>query len=290
MHFARVLLLISLLALIVVPTAYALRFTDEDFEMPIGEVGQLYTKQFTGGAGCGPALPYQYRVLAGTLPPGISFSRSGLFSGVPTNVGSWSFWVELSDQNPPSASWCVPRTSQREFTITVVRSTTATTEIGRPLHMPLAPAASKLGFTWSVALGMSLPAGLSLDPLAGVISGKPAEAGSFSVDLVLSDGHGSTSTLAVNLVVARRLAVSPSALPVVRAHRAYSARLKSVGGVGPEVWRILRGALPSGIRLNPNTGKLAGTARRAVRRRVTVQVSDSLGAVSTSAIAIHVVR
>src|SRR5438105_948421 len=120
MRFIRVSLLVSVLALVVVPAALALRFTDDDFDMPIGQISASYSKQFYGGAGCGPALPYQFRILSGLLPPGISLSKSGLFSGVPTVAGSWSFWLELSDQDPPSASWCIPKQSQREFTITVV--------------------------------------------------------------------------------------------------------------------------------------------------------------------------
>ena len=74
MRFTRVLLLVSLLALVVVPAALALRFTDDSYNMPQGCTGQPYSKTFHGEGGCGPALPYQYRVLAGALPPGLSLS------------------------------------------------------------------------------------------------------------------------------------------------------------------------------------------------------------------------
>jgi len=150
--------------------------------------------------------------------------------------------------------------------------------------------ASKLGFAWSVAEGMSLPAGLTLDPVTGVICGRPAQAGSFSVDLVLSDGHGSTSTVAVDLAIVSKLSIATATVSVAKAHRGYAARLKSVGGVAPDVWRVVHGALPPGIRLDSKAGQLVGTARRAGRRRVTVQVSDALGAASTSAIVLSVVR
>ena len=71
MRFTRILLLVSLLALVVTPIALALRFTDDSYNWAVGETGKPYTKQLAGAGGCGPALPYQYRVLPGSaLPPG----------------------------------------------------------------------------------------------------------------------------------------------------------------------------------------------------------------------------
>jgi hypothetical protein len=118
-RFALSLLLVALLALVVVPSAAAIRFTDDSFQVPDGAVGSRYYHQFKGDGGCGPALPYQFRILNGSLPPGLTLAQNGLVSGVPTQGGNWSFWVELSDQDPPSAAWCTPRKSQREFTINV---------------------------------------------------------------------------------------------------------------------------------------------------------------------------
>ena len=119
MRFTRTVLLVALLALVVVPAALALRFTDDSYVMPVGTVGQPYSKTFGGAGGCGPALPYQYSLINGSLPPGLSLSKSGTISGTPAAAGSFSFWVDLSDQNPPSADWCRPSEAQRQFTITV---------------------------------------------------------------------------------------------------------------------------------------------------------------------------
>src|SRR5581483_8142878 len=106
-------------ALVAAPAALAIRFTDDSYLVPTGVVGQPYAHQLRGNGGCGPAFPYQFRVLSGSLPPGLSLSQDGLVSGTPTQAGSWSFWLELSDQDPPSAAWCRPAKSQREFTIAV---------------------------------------------------------------------------------------------------------------------------------------------------------------------------
>ena len=121
MRFTRVFLLVALLALVAVPAAFAIRFTDDSYNMPQGFTGQPYSKTFGGAGGCGPALPYQYRIVSGALPPGLSLSTGGTIAGTPTQGGSYDFWVEVSDENPPSASWCVPATAQREFSITILQ-------------------------------------------------------------------------------------------------------------------------------------------------------------------------
>ena len=114
-----IFLTVAAAALVFVSAAWALRFTDESYFVPVGTVGSPYSFTFTGAGGCGPALPYQYSVIGGSLPPGLTLASSGTVSGTPTKAGGWSFWVNLSDQNPPSESWCVPGQAQREFTITI---------------------------------------------------------------------------------------------------------------------------------------------------------------------------
>jgi large repetitive protein len=271
------------LALAAAPAALALRFTDDDFDMPVAQTGVPYSKQFHGGAGCGPALPYQYRILSGTLPPGITLDEDGEFSGTPTHVGSWSFWVELSDQNPPTASWCVPKTSQREFTITVAPSTFAA-EVTRPFEETLP------GTGWSLAQGSALPAGLAFDPTTGLISGEPTSTGSSQVDFVLTNGYGFKHTVNVAFTVAAPLTIATLTLSAARAHRFYRERLAAQNGIAPYLWRIANGGLPGSIRLNPKTGLLSGKPRRNETRRLTVQVSDRLHAVSTRALVLKVIR
>jgi hypothetical protein len=118
-RIARLAAVMSVLALVVVPSALAIRFTDDSFQVPKAAVGSYYTHQFRGEGGCGPALPYQFRILSGGLPPGLTLAPDGFVSGVPTRGGNFSFWLELSDQDPPSATWCVPKKSERLFTIDV---------------------------------------------------------------------------------------------------------------------------------------------------------------------------
>jgi hypothetical protein len=271
------------LALVITPGAFALRFTDDDFDMPVAQIGVPFDKLFHGGAGCGPALPYQYRILSGTLPPGIALDESGEFSGSPTRVGTWSFWVELSDQNPPTASWCVPKTSQREFTITVAPTALAA-EVTRPFDETLP------GSGWSLAQGSALPEGLEFDPKTGLITGEPTSSGSSHVDFVVTNAYGFKHTVDVAFTVAAPLTIATRTLNAAKAHRRYADRLAAQNGVAPYVWRIVNGSLPRGIRLNVKTGLLSGKPDHNELRRLTVQVSDRLQAVSTRELVLRVVR
>jgi hypothetical protein len=170
-RLATSLVVVSAIALVVVPSAWALRFTDQSRLIPDGAVGSRYFHQFEGAGGCGPALPYQFRVLNGSLPPGLTLSASGLISGTPTQGGNWSFWVELSDQDPPSADWCRPMKSEEEFTINV----------GRRGSVPDAsPPTGSGGGGLSVPTPCDLPlVGNVCDAVSGAVKTAAAEVGEF---------------------------------------------------------------------------------------------------------------
>jgi hypothetical protein len=87
-RLAKSVSIVALVALIVVPGASALGFTDDSFDIPPAYVGQPYSKQFKGRGGCGPALPYEYTILAGALPPGLTLSFSGLDNAAPFRSSS----------------------------------------------------------------------------------------------------------------------------------------------------------------------------------------------------------
>src|SRR5207245_3775669 len=123
-------------ALVLTSAAWALRFTDESYLTLAGTVGAPYSFTFTGAGGCGPALPYQFTIIGGDLPPGLSLAMSGLLSGTPTQAGNFSFWVNLSDQNPTSADWCRHSQAQRGFTVVINNhgSSRNTTQNPLPTH------------------------------------------------------------------------------------------------------------------------------------------------------------
>jgi hypothetical protein len=283
MRFAQLLILAVVVALIAAPTAFALRFTDDSYLTPQGVVGQPYTHWFKGDGGCGPALPYQFRILSGSLPPGLSLATDGLVSGTPTQAGSWSLWVELSDQDPPSASWCVPKKSEREFTITIVGGSAAppqppplmittssapTAAVGVPYSFGLsADGGGAQG--WSVTAG-TFPPGLSLKP-SGAITGTPTAAGDFTFTVQVKDGARASSKQ-LTITVLPALTIVTSSAPPGTVGVAYSLALSADGG-GAQSWSVTAGSLPPGLTLS-SAGALSGTPETVGEFTFTVRVQD----------------
>ena len=292
MRFTRVLLLVSLLALVVVPAALALRFTDDSFDMPKGATGQSYSKTFHGAGGCGPALPYQYRILAGSLPPGLSLSKSGTISGVPTVGGNYDFWVELSDQDPPTASFCVvPAKAQREFAITILQGLNIQQNALSPqVAATNAPYSFQLtaegGGTqsWSVVSG-ALPAGLALNSSNGVVSGTPTATGDYTFKIQVTDGSRTdveTFTLAV--VDPLKIAKPPT---VAEVGLVFAFSPNATGGRPGYTWS-LEGTLPTGLAFDGATGAIGGKPTAAGSYPLKLVITDTLGLTQTSEVTLVV--
>jgi large repetitive protein len=288
MRFVRVLVLAATVAAIVTPDALALRFADtpclevgdaRSRSCPAGVVGNPYVVQLAGEGGCGPdpntpgsGLPYQFRVLSGALPPGLSLEKDGLLHGTPTTAGRWSFWVELSDEDPPSATWCLPKKSEREFIVTIGAPPGT---VGSPYAVVVSAGGVGLQ-TWSIASG-ALPAGLTLETTTGAITGTPAITGSFPLKLAAQDSRGVTATLELTIVVYPRLAFATKRLGDLRVGRSYRASVRTSGGVRPVKLSARAGRFPIGIRLDGNAGVLSGTPRKPGVYKVTIEARDGLG-------------
>jgi hypothetical protein len=94
---------------------------------------------------------------------------------------------------------------------------------------------------------------------AGVISGTPAVAGSFSVTLKVTDSAQATATQTFTITVTAALTITTATtLPNGTVGTPYSQTLTAAGGSGALTWSISTGALPGGITLS-SAGSLSGT-------------------------------
>lgn len=78
-----------------------------------------------------------------------------------------------------------------------------------------------------------------------------------------TNGNSSASSLSL-----------PSVLPVVIAQQPYSAAITVKGGQGPYQFTVSRGALPTGLTLDPTTGVVSGTAKFSQGYIFEIQVTD----------------
>ena len=272
------------------------------FVCPQGTLEASYSIQLVGRGGCGPdppnaGLPYQFRVVNGALPPGLSISQGGQISGSPSQAGTYRFWTELSDEDPPSQSWCLPKKAEREFSITINPRVLVTTESATPgtigsaytLNLTAvmksgaastAPPSSAL--TWTLVQGQ-LPGGLLLDSATGVISGTPSAEGAslFVVRAALVDGRSDTKGLEITV----RQPLSIQALRPLSAAGTptswevgvpFTAKLAATGGTGTFTWTLAEGALPTGLALAVD-GTVAGRPTAAGSFRSTLRLTDTEG-------------
>jgi large repetitive protein len=280
MRRTKIFLLVALFALIVVPAAWALRFTDESYTPPVAETGKPYSWSFTGAGGCGPALPYQYRALNGAPPPGLTLDTSGLVHGIPTQAGDYSFWVELSDENPPSADWCRPSTAQREFTFHVLQglsinqkqSALGVVALNAPWSLQLT--ATGAG-TWTVDSG-ALPAGVALNSSTGLLSGTPTALGDFTFKIKITSGTRSDAqTYTLSVVQPLNVTSAPAAGAEVGLLFALNPQVS--GGKPGYAWSIAEGTLPAGLSFDTATGAITGKPAAPGSYPLKLKVQDTLG-------------
>src|SRR5262245_25280443 len=147
-----------------------------------GFSGIPYQQSVTVSGGAGP---YQFVLVGGALPPGISLSPSGLLSGTPATPGSYNFTLGAIELSAPCSG-------SRAYTITIASCPTLT------LDPPILPdGASGIAYShtlqvfggrppYSFIAKSALPAGMSLSA-NGVLSGTPTQAGYFPFTLQIND-------------------------------------------------------------------------------------------------------
>jgi hypothetical protein len=138
-------------------------------------------------------------------------------------------------------------------------------------------------FNWSVSVG-SLPAGLTLSPGSGNITGRPSGPGpypftdSFTVQLKDSGNPPLTATMPFSITIngPPPLIISTTSLPGGVEGSAYNAGVSvSSGGVPPLTWSISAGSLPPGLTFNTQTALISGIPTTQGTFNFTVQVVDS---------------
>jgi len=154
----------------------------------------------------GGLLPVSWSITSGALPTGLSLAPSTTdtvqITGKPTVAGTYTFTITVTDAAGFSSS--------EQFMLAVSSLAITTTS-------PLTPASTTTAYsvtfaatggtspyTWSVASGSSLPAGLTLAPTTGVLSGTPTTAGTYNFGITATD----KSTPPVSVTASFTLVVS----------------------------------------------------------------------------------
>ena len=168
--------------------------------------------------------------------------------------------------------------SQEPVTITTTSPLPATS-VGASYNVLLEAVGGGPPYTWSLNSPFNpLPPGLSLSS-GGVISGSPSTPGNYSVAVRVTDTEGTAVAKTFDIVVNEALTIlTISPLPAARVQEPYGGTFLAAGGVPPYTWAIVRGAFPSGLNFDTETGTISGALTEPGTAVFTVRVSDSMGA------------
>ena len=191
-----------------------------------------------------------------------------------TDTAVGSVGVAASTQ-PGTAIWTVYFSADPDGPPLVTAPGDKTTEAGAAITPFMVSAVGGTApYTWSAT---GLPAGLSIDPASGEVSGTPTAAGTSTVSVTATDGdsrHGS-ATFAFTVTAA------PTA-PVVANPGNKTATVGAVmtpftasatGGVAPITWAAT--GLPAGLSIDPASGEVSGTPTASGTSTVTVTATDA---------------
>lgn len=156
---------------------------------------------------------------------------------------------------------------------------------GSPYSLTLSGTGGSAPYSWAVTSG-TLPAGLSLDPVSGVISGTPTVAGTSQFTVTLSDGSNPVKTATASFTLkAASLFITTTSLKQwtqgVEYGNAPAQTLAASGGSGGFTWSVPTGTLPPGLTMDPATGSISGVPTLAGSFSFAVQVTDTAGQSTT---------
>lgn len=255
--------------------------TPEKLNFPNPVVGSNYEAVVDMINGTGPFVP---TLAEGSLPPGITVEKSAsstiewLFTGTPTQAGTFSFQLLITDS--------VGQTVTLPFTMTVnpfaITPPILNTGVeGRGYLQQLNAQGGVSPYKFQLVLG-SLPSGLSMNA-SGFIFGVPvsgtAGAHNFSVSVTDANGLMAIQPFTLTVFNSSALAVTTVALLPGQAGQPYNQAITADFGTTPYTFSVLSGTLPSGVSLSPD-GQLVGVpaANSAGNYTFVVQVQDATGA------------
>ena len=226
-----------------------------------GTAGTAYTAVLSASGG---TAPYSWSLSAGHLPAGLTLSgNSGSISGTPSApVANTALTFTVSDSGSPVQSKSVSLTltiAPAPLAITTASLPSGT--VGVAYSTTLAATGGTTPFTWSLTSG-TLPAGLSLNPSTGAITGTPSQAEPTALTFT-----GPDSGSPVQSQIGQPHAHHCSG-PIGHHHHLAAQRhggrslfptLVATGGTTPFTGSLTSGLLPTGLSLNSSTGAITGT-------------------------------
>jgi hypothetical protein len=259
----------------VVSTFQPLRIATES----IGDGFHRYPYQQVLVAGGGEA-PYMWRLADGTgaLPPGLDLSTSGVISGIPDQLGHFSFGVVVEDRLGAIDMFLYEVDIVPLATVLIQATENPSGFVGQALDYELQAVGGIPPYRWQAA--STPPPGLTVTE-DGRLAGTPEQVGVWPLRVRVTDsttnGVSDTALFQVEIQDDGALVVLTETLPPGLVRSKFEVAIEVEGGDAPYTWTLGPGeSLPDGFFLNEQ-GVIIGRAFRPMVHGFSVVVEDARG-------------
>ena len=243
-----------------------------------GKVGVPYAGQISASGGTAP-----YTFSGSGLPDGLSLSLSGGISGTPGTAGKFAITATATDSKGVTGKGTFAITIA-PADLTIVTASLPDGVVGVAYSAGLAASGGLPPYTWTIG---GLPDGLTATGPA--ISGTPATAGKFTVNVTVKDsaqGSAAQSKSYSVTIAPAPLTITTASAPNGTVGTAYSASFAATGGIAPYTFSAT--GLPAGLSIS-TSGAITGTPTASGPATIAVTVKDAAGSTASRSFAVTIV-
>ena len=231
-----------------------------------------------------------WSLAAGTLPSWATLDTStGRIIGTPNSLAETAgLRLRVTDENGTNAQTTTFKLTVNRPALTATLSPSLNFHINSPIATPAPELAGVLGTPTFALTSGTLPAGLTLNPSNGVISGNlSSSVSSTNLILTVTDSFdratAQTSAFSISVLGDPQITVA-SEYPGAR-DAAFAATPAVTNAVSPQTWTLASGTLPSWATLSASTGAISGRPNAIETfSGISLRMTDAAGGVATSAL------
>ena len=255
--------------------------------LPSATVGKFYTMALPASGG---VSPYTWASLDPlNIPPGMSFSNTGILSGTPTAAGTFYPNIQVQDSGIYGSPCCAGKQASTVLTITVeptfriVTSSLPDGPIGTFYSATVSAAGgvAPTGRTWNILSGV-LPDGLQLQALVPLsdninIIGTPTRAGLFNFTIQVTNTGRDSISRSLSIRITAPLQITSTTLPRAFTGTPFAQTLGVSGGVPPYLWTTAPNPISPGLIIDSGLGIIRGVPSQEGTFGFTATVTDGQG-------------